>query len=72
MLTKAGWLLMKPFTKTPDQGADTILWLATKESQGFTGGYFEKRRPAPMSKAAQSLEGARRLWDISEQMQDRA
>ena len=72
MLTKAGWLLMKPFTKTPDQGADTILWLATKEAHGSTGGYYEKLRHAPMSKAAQSLEGARRLCEKSEQMQDRA
>jgi NAD(P)-dependent dehydrogenase (short-subunit alcohol dehydrogenase family) len=68
LLTKAGWLLMKPFTKTPDQGADTILWLATREAEGTTGGYYEKRRLAPMSKAAVSLEGARRLWDISEQI----
>ena len=71
-LTKAGWLLMKPFTKTPDEGADTILWLATKEAQGSTSGYYEKRRPAPMSKAAVSPEGAQRLWEISEQMQDSA
>jgi hypothetical protein len=63
---------MKPFTKTPDEGADTILWLATKEAQGSTSGYYEKRRPAPMSKAAVSPEGAQRLWEISEQMQDSA
>jgi retinol dehydrogenase 12 len=68
LLTKAGWLLMKPFTKTPDQGADTILWLAAEGALASTGGYYEKRRPAPMTKAALSAEGARRLWDMSEQM----
>jgi NAD(P)-dependent dehydrogenase (short-subunit alcohol dehydrogenase family) len=68
LLTRAGWLFMKPFTKTPDQGADTILWLATKEAQDSSGGYYEKRRPAPMTRAALSAEGARRLWEVSEQM----
>jgi NAD(P)-dependent dehydrogenase (short-subunit alcohol dehydrogenase family) len=68
LLTQVGWLFAKPFTKTPEQGADTILWLATDRSRDPAGGYFEKRRPAQMTKAAQSHEGARRLWEISEKL----
>jgi NAD(P)-dependent dehydrogenase (short-subunit alcohol dehydrogenase family) len=68
LLTQIGWLFAKPFTKTPEQGADTILWLATDGPRDPAGGYFEQRQPAEMTKAAQSNEGARRLWAISEKL----
>jgi len=68
LITKASWLLMKPFTNTPEQGADTILWLATGGALNQTGGYYERRRPAPMTKAAMSAERARRLWKVSEEL----
>jgi NAD(P)-dependent dehydrogenase (short-subunit alcohol dehydrogenase family) len=32
-------------TRTPDQGADTITWLATLPSDGPTGGFFRDRQP---------------------------
>lgn len=68
LLTQIGWLCAKPFTKTPEQGADTILWLATDGPRDPAGGYFEQRQPAQMTQAAQSNEGARRLWEISEKL----
>ncbi|MAT50738.1 MAG: short-chain dehydrogenase [Porticoccaceae bacterium] len=57
----------RPFSLTPEQGADTILWLATHPDPG-TGGYFAKRKQASMTPAAESDEGAERLWTISEQL----
>lgn len=53
------------FALTPEQGADTILWLAGQPDPG-TGGYFAKRRPASLTPAASSDEGAERLWRVSE------
>lgn len=32
---------------TPEQGADTALWLATLPDDGPTGGFFAERRPIP-------------------------
>lgn len=32
---------------TPDQGADTAVWLATLPDDGPTGGFFRRRQPIP-------------------------
>jgi hypothetical protein len=31
-------------TRTPDEGADTITWLATLPSDGPSGGFFRDRK----------------------------
>ncbi len=55
------------FMLTPEQGADTIVYLATSpEVEGVTGKYFYKRREKRTSKHAQDVEAAARLWKISE------
>jgi retinol dehydrogenase-12 len=64
-LIKTIYALARPFSLTPEQGADTILWLATNPEPG-TGGYFVKRKPGPATPAAESAEGADRLWSVSE------
>ena len=33
--------------RTPEQGADTIVWLATLPDDGPSGGYFQDRKPLP-------------------------
>ena len=33
--------------RTPEQGADTIVWLATLPAGGPTGGFFRNRKPIP-------------------------
>jgi NAD(P)-dependent dehydrogenase (short-subunit alcohol dehydrogenase family) len=61
--------LIAPLARTPERGADTIIYLAAApEVAGVTGEYFEDRKPASLSKAAQDPEAAARLWAISEQM----
>lgn len=63
------YALAKPFSLTSEQGADTIVWLATApELHGKTGGYYVKRRLVPPSRAARSDAGARRLWNVSERL----
>jgi NAD(P)-dependent dehydrogenase (short-subunit alcohol dehydrogenase family) len=55
--------------KTPEQGADTLVWLATApEVVGVTGQYFEKRKALPLSRDAADLELAARMWRVSEEL----
>lgn len=62
-------LLGRPFLLTEEQGADTIIWLASDAYPAQqTGGYFVKRRLTGTTRAAASDEGARRLWQISEEL----
>jgi NAD(P)-dependent dehydrogenase (short-subunit alcohol dehydrogenase family) len=49
-----------------DEGADTIVYLASSpEVAGLSGGYYQRRRLAQASVESQDLEAARRLWTES-------
>jgi NAD(P)-dependent dehydrogenase (short-subunit alcohol dehydrogenase family) len=51
---------------TPEQGAETIVHLASAPTlAGVSGGYFAKSRPATPTAAAQDDAAARRLWEES-------
>jgi hypothetical protein len=55
--------------RTPGQGADTIIYLATApELAGVTGQYFYERKPLAPSAAARDPAAARRLWEVSAQL----
>jgi NAD(P)-dependent dehydrogenase (short-subunit alcohol dehydrogenase family) len=61
--------LLKPFMRTPEQGARTAVWLASApEAAGVTGEYFKDERPARSSALSQDADAARQLWEISERM----
>lgn len=50
-----------------EDGADTIIWLATDTDAGSTSGeYWHERRIVPMSAFARDEEAAARLWRESE------
>ena len=68
LAVKLMYFLGKPFSLTPEEGADTILWLARGGAPDATGQYFAKRKPGELTPAAQSDEGAARLWRISEDL----
>lgn len=68
LAVKLMYFFGKPFSLTPEQGADTILWLARGGAPEATGEYFAKRKIADLTPAAQSDEGAARLWRISEEL----
>jgi len=58
--------LAKLFMLSPEEGADTIVYLAASpELEGRTGGYYEKNLPVRPSRLAQDEAIARRLWDES-------
>jgi NAD(P)-dependent dehydrogenase (short-subunit alcohol dehydrogenase family) len=56
------------FMLTPEQGADTAIWLATApELAAVTGKYFIKRRENPGSATSRDATLAKRLWATSEE-----
>jgi NAD(P)-dependent dehydrogenase (short-subunit alcohol dehydrogenase family) len=58
--------LMRPFALTPEQGADTSVWLAASpDVASLSGRYFAKRRELTPSRGAQDAGAARRLWETS-------
>jgi NAD(P)-dependent dehydrogenase (short-subunit alcohol dehydrogenase family) len=61
--------LSKPFMRTPKQGADTLIWLASSpEVEGLSGRYYSDRKPIEPKKIAQDPEARRRLWEESERL----
>jgi NAD(P)-dependent dehydrogenase (short-subunit alcohol dehydrogenase family) len=65
LITKA----LKSFILTPEQGADTVLYLATSpDVEKVSGKYFVKRRERQPSTAAQDDETAEQLWRISAEL----
>ena len=68
-LTRLWFRLFRPFLRTAEQGADTVIWLATApEAGGVSGEYFVDRRIARTTAAARDPDLARRLGEVSEQM----
>jgi NAD(P)-dependent dehydrogenase (short-subunit alcohol dehydrogenase family) len=69
-LVRAGiWLSQRFAGRTPEQGAETSIYLASSpEVQGITGKYFVDRRAIPSSPASNDVEVARQLWQVSEAM----
>ena len=56
---------MRPFMKTPAQGAATSIYLASSpEVEGITGRYFANRKPKTSNKASYDTTAAR-LWQVS-------
>jgi NAD(P)-dependent dehydrogenase (short-subunit alcohol dehydrogenase family) len=61
--------LLKPFMRTPEQGARTAVYLASSpDVAAVTGEYFKDDRPARSSAASQDADAARRLWEVSARM----
>lgn len=63
------YALAKPFSSTPEQGADSLIWLATApEAASLQGQYVSKRRPVTPSRQALDTKLAEDLWQLSEKL----
>jgi NAD(P)-dependent dehydrogenase (short-subunit alcohol dehydrogenase family) len=64
--------VMGPFLRTPGEGADTIVWLATAARDEMPGGrLYLDRRPRPFDRAPMTRTSAaqrRRLWQLVVEM----
>jgi NAD(P)-dependent dehydrogenase (short-subunit alcohol dehydrogenase family) len=62
-------LMQRLFAITPEEGAQTSIYLATApEVATISGRYFVKSRETPPAPQAQDMAAAARLWEISERM----
>ncbi|MGA2110888.1 MAG: SDR family oxidoreductase [Anaerolineales bacterium] len=60
---------VKLMAKTPQEGADTVIYLAASpEVEGVSGKYFVNRHPFPSSPASYDELSGQRLWEINAQM----
>jgi retinol dehydrogenase-14 len=58
--------LMRPLQRSPQRGADTMVWLAgSPDVASVSGRYFADRKPRVPSPEARDMGAARRLWDAS-------
>ncbi len=66
LLMSIGMAIVKPFSRTPEKGAETLVWLADSPHAGPSGAYFNDLKPIKPTAAAQDAGAARRLWEVSE------
>ncbi|XP_039533972.1 retinol dehydrogenase 12 isoform X2 [Pimephales promelas] len=60
------WKVVRPFTKTPVQGAQTTIYCAVQpELDTESGGYYSNCRPSRCTRAARDDEMAEKLWELS-------
>jgi hypothetical protein len=58
--------LILPLLKTPAQGAQTPIYLASSpDVDGVTGKFFANRKPKTANKVAYDTEVSARLWRVS-------
>ncbi len=59
----------KPFMRTPEQGADTVIYLASSpDVEGMTGKYLADRKIKVASDAAYDETLQKKLWEKSEEL----
>ncbi len=58
-----------PFILTPEQGAETSIYLASSpDVESVTGKYFVRKEPVPSSESSSDPALAARLWQLSEEL----
>jgi hypothetical protein len=58
--------VLRPVSRTPEKGAETLVWLATSpDIANVSGRYFFDQEQRSPSTEAQDADTARRLWEIS-------
>ncbi len=68
-LTQVIRFFLSRFGSTPEQGAETSIYLASSpEVAGVTGRYFAKCKQVRSSPDSYDNDAAKRLWKISEEM----
>ncbi len=61
--------VLRPLTLSPEQGAETSVFLASSpEVESINGKYFVKKKAVPSSKESYDEAAAKRLWQISEEL----
>ncbi|HET9061005.1 MAG TPA: SDR family NAD(P)-dependent oxidoreductase [Acidimicrobiales bacterium] len=65
-LAALGMALVRPFARSPERGAQTLVWLASStQVNGPNGGYFFDRKLHPVPQGARVEGVGRRLWEVT-------
>jgi NAD(P)-dependent dehydrogenase (short-subunit alcohol dehydrogenase family) len=68
MLARATVVVMNLFSRTPEEGAETLVWISeSDEVRNQNGLYYVDKKIETPSEAARDMEAARRLWKVSEE-----
>jgi len=68
-LFKALFSFISRFARTPEKGAETVIYLASSpQVEGASGGYFHDCKPIAPTAAGQDDAVAERLWQVSAQL----
>ena len=60
---------LKPFMRSPERGADTLVYLASSpEVEGVSGRYFGDRKVISSSEEPHDVSAQKRLWEASEEL----
>jgi NAD(P)-dependent dehydrogenase (short-subunit alcohol dehydrogenase family) len=66
VLMRLGMAITRPFARSPQKGAESLVWLVDAEEAGhLNGAYVFDRRVIQPSLAAQNRDTARQLWQVS-------
>lgn len=60
-------LAIKPFVRTPERGARTLVWLADSPDPQPNGAYFVNERAGKPTGQALDANAAMRLWEVTEE-----
>lgn len=72
LIIAAGVALANIFLKSPQQGAETSIYLASSpDVEGKSGKYYSDCRVTPTSPAATDKKVARKLWEVSEELTEK-
>jgi NAD(P)-dependent dehydrogenase (short-subunit alcohol dehydrogenase family) len=66
LLMGLGMTILRPVSRSPEKGAETLVWLATSPDVANVSGVYFDHKQRPPSPEAQDTVTARRLWEISE------
>jgi NAD(P)-dependent dehydrogenase (short-subunit alcohol dehydrogenase family) len=68
-LARLAMAIGRPFLRTPEQGARTVIWLASSpEVEGVSGRYFADGKEVRSSEASYDRAVSRRLWETSDEL----
>jgi NAD(P)-dependent dehydrogenase (short-subunit alcohol dehydrogenase family) len=72
VLMRLGMAISRPFARSPQKGAESLVWLVDAEDAGqLNGAYVFDMRAVQPSLAAQNADTARQLWQVSEEQTPR-
>jgi NAD(P)-dependent dehydrogenase (short-subunit alcohol dehydrogenase family) len=60
--------LIRKLLKTPEQGADTLVWLANNRNLWEGGAYYSKRKVSSTNRLAKDIRAHKIIWDKTKEL----